>query len=103
LQFAFDLPYKGSFNVAPLVMGSSCITTPSGQCGAGWNPNFPVSPATRMATQATGDLGGSENQYYRILGFLPPSMRSFSISGAPPGMVERVIPTVFPSFHGQGR
>src|SRR5450631_3340640 len=36
LQFAFDLPYKGYFNVAPLVYWEFANHDSFAQCGAGW-------------------------------------------------------------------
>ncbi|MGY3419579.1 hypothetical protein ACVWZW_000054 [Bradyrhizobium sp. F1.13.4] len=37
LQFAFDLPYKGYFNVAPLVYWEFANHNSFSQCGAGWS------------------------------------------------------------------
>jgi len=80
LQFAFDLPYKGYFNVAPLyykeINHNSFL-----QCGAGWNPNI---PGVTCLSDANTDYKGTwavETNYYMDLGFLPPSMQVFSISG----------------------
>lgn len=76
LQFAFDLPYNGFFNVAPLVYKE-------------WNhnsfftPAF-VSPAGPGVTDGNLDFNPTwavETNYYMDLGFLPESLRYFSISG----------------------
>jgi hypothetical protein len=81
LQFAFDLPYKGYFNVAPLAYkeinhnafdqcGSpyAAGTVPGVSCIADGNTNYPVTWAV-------------ETNYYMDLGFLPENMHVFSISG----------------------
>jgi hypothetical protein len=79
LQFAFDLPYKGYFNVAPLAYkeinhnafdqcGLFGPGTPGVNCLADGNTNFKTTWAV-------------ETNYYMDLGFLPPNMQFFSISG----------------------
>jgi hypothetical protein len=74
LQFAFDLPYKGFFNVAPLLYKE-------------WNHNAFLTPAF---VPGAGILDGNvdyrptwavEVNYYMDLGFLPPEIQYFSISG----------------------
>ena len=76
LQFAFDLPYKGYFNVAPLYYQE-------------WNHNAFLSPAFAGAG-FTGLPDGNthfrptwavEINYYMDLGFLPPNLQYFAISG----------------------
>jgi hypothetical protein len=70
LQFSFALPYKGYFNVSPLVLKD-------------WSHSAFV---TDPAVNPTGDLNyhatwAVETNYYMDLGFLPESIRYFSISG----------------------
>ncbi|WP_213774303.1 hypothetical protein [Bradyrhizobium sp. dw_78] len=83
LQFAFDLPYKGYIDIAPLyyqewnhnaflapgLVGSGCLT-PTGACTGIADGN------TRF--DATWAL---EINYYMDLGFLPENMQYFAISG----------------------
>lgn len=79
LQFAFDLPYKGYFNVSPLYYKE-------------WNHNgflqcgvFPGPvPGVNCSADGNTDYNGTwavETNYYMDLGFLPESVRYFSISG----------------------
>lgn len=79
LQFAFDLPYKGYFNVAPLVYWEFANHNSFSQCGAGWTV-----PATACITDGNTSFKPTwaiETNYYMDLGFLPPNMQYFSISG----------------------
>jgi hypothetical protein len=75
LQFAFDLPYKGFFNVAPLAYKEinhnafdSCQTLIGINCLQDANTNFKWTWAVEV-------------NYYMDLGFLPPDWQFFSISG----------------------
>jgi hypothetical protein len=79
LQFAFDLPYKGFFNVAPLAYKEinhnafdSCGLfgpgVPGVTCLADGNTNFKTTWAVEI-------------NYYMDLGFLPENMQYFAISG----------------------
>ena len=77
LQFAFDLPYKGFFNVAPLyykeINHNSFL-----QCGAAGIPGV------TCISDGNTDFKGTwavETNYYMDLGFLPPAIDYFSISG----------------------
>jgi hypothetical protein len=80
LQFAFDLPYKGYFNVSPIVYYEFQNHNAFNQCGL-FGPGIPgvtclVDGNTRYrATWAV------ETNYYMDLGFLPPYLDFFSISG----------------------
>jgi hypothetical protein len=76
LQFAFDLPYKGFFNVAPLYYQE-------------WNHNSFVTPGF-VPAGFTGIPDGTtrfhptwalEVNYYMDLGFLPENLQYFSVSG----------------------
>jgi len=81
LQFAFDLPYKGFFNVSPLAYKeinhnsfNQCGTAFAGgqvpglSCSLDGNTNFHTTWAVEIV-------------YYMDLGFLPPEAQFFSISG----------------------
>jgi hypothetical protein len=85
LQFQFDLPYKGFFNVAPLVYWEFFNHNGFAQCNSGF-----TGPTPYPAPNATCLLDGNtsfkptwavETNYYMDLGFMPPSMDYFSISG----------------------
>lgn len=80
LQFAFDLPYKGYFNVAPLAYWEFSAHNAFTQCGL-----FVAGPAGTVCNldgniqyKATWAV---ETNYYMDLGFLPENMQYFSISG----------------------
>jgi hypothetical protein len=80
LQFAFDLPYKGYINVAPLAYKEinhnafdSCglfpgVNSPGVNCLTDGNTRFKTTWAVEV-------------NYYMDLGFLPENMQYFSISG----------------------
>jgi hypothetical protein len=79
LQFAFDLPYKGFFNISPLAYkeinhnsfnqcGVFAGGTPGVNCLIDGNTNFKTTWAVEVL-------------YYMDLGFLPPDMQFFAISG----------------------
>jgi hypothetical protein len=77
LQFAFDLPYKGFFNVAPLAYKEinhnafdqcGLFNNIPGGCIIDGNTNFNTTWAVEV-------------NYYMDLGFLPQSMQYFAISG----------------------
>ena len=75
LQFAFDLPYKGFFNVAPLLYkewGHNAFLTP-----AFTPPGFGIVDGN-LDFNPTWAL---ELNYYMDLGFLPESLQYFSVSG----------------------
>ena len=82
LQFAFDLPYKGYLNIAPLYYqewGHNAYLTP-GQVGTGC---FPVDACPGISDGNTrfNATWALEANYYMDLGFLPESINYFSISG----------------------
>lgn len=75
LQFAFDLPYKGYLNIAPLYYKeinhngfNACGFAPTGACLVDGNTSY-------HGTWAV------ETNYFMDLGFLPESIRYFAISG----------------------
>src|SRR5450432_2557217 len=78
LQFAFDLPYKGYFNVAPLAY-KEINHNAFDQCGL-----FANVPGVNCIIDGNTDFKTTwavETNYYMDLGFLPPNMQFFSISG----------------------
>jgi hypothetical protein len=85
LQFAFDLPYKGYFNVAPLVYWEFANRNAFTQCGVGFAGPIPYpAPAANCLIDGNRSFNPTwavETNYYMDLGFLPESMQYFSISG----------------------
>jgi hypothetical protein len=81
LQFAFDLPYKGYINVAPLMYYEFSNHNAFLQCGAGWNPNVPGVTCSPDGNTSYKPTWAVEINYYMDLGFLPENMQYFSISG----------------------
>jgi hypothetical protein len=82
LQFAFDLPYKGYFNVAPLVYWEFANHNAFIQCGSIYAIN--VIPGTTCSVDGNTSYPATwavETNYYMDLGFLPENMQFFSISG----------------------
>ncbi|MBN9602045.1 MAG: hypothetical protein J0G33_03850 [Afipia felis] len=74
-MFAFDLPYKGYFNVSPMLykhFDHNSFMQTGGAFGGG------SSPTGNNEYKATWAL---EILYYMDLGFLPENIRYFSISG----------------------
>jgi hypothetical protein len=81
LQFAFDLPYKGYVNVAPLAY-KELNHNAFNQCGsitaAGVTPGVTCSLDGNVSYNWTWAV---EVNYYMDLGFLPENMQFWSISG----------------------
>ena len=76
LQFAFDLPYKGYLNFAPLFykeINHNSFT----QCGA----LFVYGACSPDGSKDFNATWAIETNWYMDLGFLPESIRYFSISG----------------------
>ena len=80
LQFAFDLPYKGYFNVAPLMYWEFSNHNSFTQCGL-FGPGIPGTTCNSDGNVSYRPTWAVEINYYMDLGFLPPSMQFFSISG----------------------
>ena len=81
LQFAFDLPYKGYFNVAPLAY-KEINHNAFNQCGT----VFAFGPVPGFSCNADGNTEfkttwAVETNYYMDLGFMPENMQFWSISG----------------------
>jgi hypothetical protein len=87
LQFAFDLPYKGFIDIAPLAYWEFANQNAFVQCGAGWNPPPTIpypAPGANCLVNGNRDFKPTwavEINYYMDLGFLPESIQYFSISG----------------------
>ena len=80
LQFAFDLPYKGFFNVAPLAY-KEINHNSFNQCGTGFAGTIPGVTCSADGNTDYRTTWAVETNYYMDLGFLPPNMQYFSISG----------------------
>jgi hypothetical protein len=80
LQFAFDLPYKGYFNVAPLAY-KEINHNAFDSCGLFPGPNIPGVTCLSDANTDFKTTWAVETNYYMDLGFLPENMQYFSISG----------------------
>jgi hypothetical protein len=80
LQFAFDLPYKGYFNVAPLVYWEFSNHNAFNQCGL-FGPGVPGVTCLVDGNTKYKPTWAVETNYYMDLGFLPPAYQFFSISG----------------------
>jgi hypothetical protein len=79
LQFAFDLPYKGYFNVAPLAY-KEINHNAFDQCGL-FGPGVPGVTCLADGNTDFKTTWAVETNYYMDLGFLPENMQVFSISG----------------------
>jgi hypothetical protein len=81
LQFAFDLPYKGYFNVSPLVYWEFYNHNGFDQCGNGFSGPVPGVSCLSDGNTKFKPTWAVETNYYMDLGFLPESLQYFSISG----------------------
>jgi hypothetical protein len=81
LQFAFDLPYKGYFNVAPLVYWEFYNHNAFAQCASGFSGPIPGVSCLADGNTAFKPTWAVETNYYMDLGFMPENMQFFSISG----------------------
>jgi hypothetical protein len=84
LQFQFDLPYKGFFDVAPLMYYEFYNRNAFTQCGAGWQLPAPAIPGVNCLVDGNRSFDPTwaiETNYYMDLGFLPENMQLWSISG----------------------
>jgi hypothetical protein len=102
LQFAFDLPYKGFFNVAPLAY-KEINHNGFNQCGSAFAG--PV-PGVSCLTDGNTDYHTTwavETNYYMDLGFLPPSMQYFAISGRAAWYGPKGDANSLPALSGPGR
>ena len=95
LQFAFDLPYKGYVNVAPLVYWEFANRNAVTQCGL-FGPGVPGVTCNADGNTKFNATWAIETNYYMNLGFPPENMRFFSISGRANWIDRRGIPKAFP-------
>src|ERR1700738_931749 len=79
LQFQFDLPYKGYFNVAPLAY-KEINHNAFDQCGL-FGPGVPGVTCIADGNTDFKTTWAVETNYYMALGFLPENMQYFAISG----------------------
>jgi len=80
LQFAFDLPYKGYINVAPLMYYEFSNHNSFDQCGL-FGPGTPGVTCIADGNTSFKPTWAVEINYYMDLGFLPENMQYFAISG----------------------
>jgi hypothetical protein len=81
LQFQFDLPYKGFFNVAPLVYWEFYNHSGFEQCNGGFAGTIPGFNCLVDGNTKYNPTWAVETNYYMDLGFMPENMQYFSISG----------------------
>src|SRR5271168_2904164 len=80
LQFAFDLPYKGYIDVAPLAY-KEINHNAFNQCGTGFAGTIPGVTCNLDGNTNFHTTWAVEINYYMDLGFLPENMQYFAISG----------------------
>jgi hypothetical protein len=83
LQFAFDLPYKSLFTVAPLMHYEFSNHSGFLRCGAGWNlpaPTIPGMTCTPDGNKSYKPTWAIEMSSSMDLGFLPEDMQYYSVS-----------------------
>jgi hypothetical protein len=103
LQFAFDLPYKGYFNVAPLVYWEFSNHNAFTQCNLFPGPNIPGLTCNGDGNTKYNATWAVETNYYMDLGFLPPSVQFFSISGRAAWYGTKGDSNSLPFLSGPGR
>jgi hypothetical protein len=103
LQFAFDLPYKGFFNIAPLAYKETNHNS-FNQCGTAFAGG--ATPGVTCAANGNVDYRTTwavETNYYMDLGFLPENMQYFSISGRAAWYGPKGDANGLPALSGIGR
>jgi hypothetical protein len=103
LQFAFDLPYKGFFNVSPIAY-KEINHNAFNQCGTA----FAFSQVPGVGCNADGNTDfhttwAVETIYYMDLGFVPPDWQFWSISGRAAWYGPKGDANGLPAFSGPGR
>ncbi len=99
LQFAFDLPYKGYFNVAPLVYWEFPTTTPSPSAARLSRPGIPGRDLQLpTATPTSSRPGRSKPTTTWISASCPRTCSTSRSAAAPAGMDRRATRTAFRSF-----
>jgi hypothetical protein len=81
LQFEFALPYKGYFNVSPLVYWEFYNHNAFDQCNVFGGGGIPGVTCLTDGDTSYKPTWAVETNYYMDLGFLPESMQYFSVSG----------------------
>jgi hypothetical protein len=81
LQFNFDLPYKGYFNVSPLLYYEFYNHNAFDQCNVFAAGGIPGVTCITDGNTHFKPTWAVETNYYMDLGFLPENMQYFSISG----------------------
>jgi hypothetical protein len=102
LQFAFDLPYKGYVNVAPLMYWEFSNHNAFTQCGL-FGPGIPGTTCNSDGNVSYRPTWAVEINYYMDLGFLPPNMQYFSISGRAGWYGPKGDSNGLPALSGPGR
>ena len=102
LQFAFDLPYKGYFNVAPLAY-KEINHNAFNQCGSAFAGGLPGVTCSADGNTDFKTTWAVETNYYMDLGFLPESMQFFSISGRAAWYGPKGDANGLPALSGIGR
>ncbi|WP_076866118.1 hypothetical protein [Bradyrhizobium mercantei] len=102
LQFAFDLPYKGYVNVAPLAFWEFSGHSGFTQCGL-FGPGVPGVTCNADGNYSSRPTWAVEINYYMDLGFLPPSMQYFSVSGRAAWYGPKGDASGLPANSGPGR
>ena len=103
LQFAFDLPYKGYVNIAPLMYWEFSNHNSFTQCGLVRVPAFPEPPATRTAMFRTGRHGRSKSITTWTSASCRRTCSTSRSAAAPAGTDRRAISTGLPALSGPGR
>jgi len=103
LQFAFDLPYKGYFNVSPLAY-KEINHNAFDQCGSAFAPGAVAGVSCRIDGNTDFKTTWAiETNYDMNLGFLPPNMQYFSISGRAAWYGPKGDANSLPATSGTGR
>jgi hypothetical protein len=102
LEFAFDLPYKGFFNVKPLVYWEFTNHNAFSQCGL-FGPGIPGLTCNFDGNTKYNATWAVETNYYMDLGFLPESMQYFSVSGRAAWYGPKGDSNSLPFLSGPGR
>ena len=103
LQFQFDLPYKGYFNVAPLVYCEFLNHNSFAQCNSGFSGPIPGVSCLFDGNTSFKPTWAVETNYYMDLGFLPESIQFFSISGRAAWYGPKGDSNSLPFLSGPGR
>jgi hypothetical protein len=107
LQFAFDLPYKGFLNVAPLAY-KEINHNGFDQCGSQFAPPLGGAAIPGVTCLTSGNTNyrttwAVEINYYMDLGFLPAGMDYFSVSGRAAWYGPKGDSNSLPALSGPGR